>query len=144
MEMKRKTKPQRSEVRYVESAVNYAGLIFSLSSLSLWCPLSNCTCWIWMYYCLFPPIASLRPVPPPPDCNRSSSLLPLSMQARLHAVHSLSAIRKCHRLLFFSERQKAERNRKKLKADGREIECNGFQRVPLKLHTNTHLSLCRC
>lgn len=42
---------------------------------------------------------------------------------------------------FLPERQKAERNRKKLKADGREIECNGFQRVPLKLHTNTHLSL---
>lgn len=118
MEMKRKTKPQRSEVRYVESAVNYAGLIFSLSSLSLWCPLSNCTCWIWMYYCLFPPIASLRPVPPPPDCNRSSSLLPLSMQARLHAVHSLSAIRKCHRLLFFQKDRKLNGTEKNWRLTG--------------------------
>lgn len=50
-------------------------------------------------------LASPRP-PPPPDCNRSSSLLPLSMQALLHAVHSLSAIRKCHRLLFFQKDRK--------------------------------------
>ena len=99
LEMERKTKPQRSKVRYVESAVNYTGLIFTLSSPCLWCPLSTA---LVRFGCIIVcSLPSPRFAPSPPDCNRSSSLLPLSMQAFLHVVHSLSAISKCHRLLFF-------------------------------------------
>lgn len=101
-ERERKTKQQRSEVHYVESAVNYAGLIFTHSSLCLWCPLSTA---LVGFGCIL-----VCPLPPhhllgPPDCNRSPSLPPLRMQASLHAVHSLSAISKCHSLLPFSYRR---------------------------------------
>lgn len=54
-----------------------------------------CTCWFWMYYCLFPPTTSSLALSlslSPSDCNRSPSLPALSMQTLLHAVHSLSAI----------------------------------------------------
>lgn len=98
-----KTKRQRSGVRYVESAVNYVCLIFTHSSLCLWCPLSTALV----------EFGSILVCPLPshclfglPDCNRSPSSLPaLSMQACQHAVHSPSAISKCHSLLPFSHRR---------------------------------------
>lgn len=101
-EGERKTKHLRSEVRYVESAVNYSGLIFTHSSPCLWCPLSTALVGFGcIIVCSLPPSHSRGP----PDCNRSLSLPALSMQALLHAVHSLSAISKCHHLFPFSCRQ---------------------------------------
>lgn len=72
-----------------------------LLSLSL-VPSVNCTCWIWMYYCLFPPAASPACLLSPPDCN--PAFLALSMQALLHVVHSLSAIStSLHLLPYFTD-----------------------------------------
>lgn len=83
---------------YVESAVNCAGLLFSHSSPCLWCPLATALVEFGsIIVCSLPPSPSLRPS----DCNRSCSLPALSMQALPHAVRSLSAISKCHRLLQF-------------------------------------------
>lgn len=111
VERERKTKRQRSGVRYVESAVNYVCLIFTHSSLCLWCPLSTALV----------EFGSILVCPLPshclfglPDCNRSPSSLPaLSMQACQHAVHSPSAISKCHSLLPFSSQTDRKPNTRK-------------------------------
>lgn len=111
VERERKTKRQRSGVRYVESAVNYVCLIFTHSSLCLWCPLTTALV----------EFGSILVCPLPshclfvlPDCNRSPSSLPaLSMQACQHAVHSPSAISKCQTLLPFSSQTDRKPNTRK-------------------------------
>ena len=94
-----------------------------------------------MYYCLFPPIASLRPVPP----WLQSEFQPSAIKyASLSACGAFAISNQQMPPTPFFHKDRKLSGTEKLNADGREIKCNGFQRVPLKLHTNTHLSLCRC
>lgn len=94
---RRKTKQRRLDVHQFRWA--HVNPFLFLSPM----PSVDCTCWILMHHCLFPPTVSLSQSDS--DCNRSSSFPALSMQVLLHAVQSLSAISKCHHLLPFSCRR---------------------------------------